>query len=73
MLILTAWQGVSKNTGIHFNHNVYGFFNCRWLMNNKDEEEEEVSSYWTAIRKRKSTYIETRSTRFRWEYVMDVT
>jgi len=41
-------------------------------MNNKDEEEEDVSSYWTAISKRKNTYIETGSTRSSWERVMEV-
>jgi len=54
------------------NIKVYVFFNFRWLINNKDEEEEDVSSYWTPIRKRKNTYIETGSTRSRWERVMEV-
>ena len=37
--------------------------NFRWLMYNKDEEED-VSSYWTALRKRKNTYTEKGSPRF---------
>ena len=43
------------------------FFNFRWLMNNKGEEEEDVSSYWKAVRKRKNSYIERGSIRFRWK------